>query len=396
MSRAAPPIALLIALAAIGQFTMNVVLPAMPHMARSFATSYGVIQLIITVYLASIAVAQLILGPLSDRFGRRPVVIAGVAMLLAGSAVCATAPTVEILIAGRILQAAGGCVGMVIGRAIIRDLHGPERSASLIGYVTVGMVLAPMLAPAVGGVIDQYAGWRWILWLVAAAAALLAVFVHRHLHETHHERPPGSVVRGFVRGGLALFRLPAFWGYAASLSFTSGMFFAFLIGAPYIVVEVMHRSTGEFGAYFIVSSLGYMAGNFATGRYAVRLGPAAMIKAGMACSAIGLAALWLAAGVAHPLAIFGPMTLIALANGLVLPSASATLLSLRPDLAGAASGYSGAIQIGIGALLTLIVGSYQGVFALTMTVAMTASGVLAVVAYAVARAAATRTADRQD
>ena len=148
--RKAPSIALLIALATVSPLAMNIVIPALPTMAEDLGTTYGTVQSVITLYLVALAVSQLFLGPLSDRFGRRPVMIAGFIAFVIGSLVCATASSALVLILGRILQA-GGCVGLVLGRAILRDLYDRDRSASLIGYVTMAMVVAPMLAPAIGG-----------------------------------------------------------------------------------------------------------------------------------------------------------------------------------------------------------------------------------------------------
>ncbi|MEE9587006.1 MAG: MFS transporter, partial [Hyphomicrobiaceae bacterium] len=143
-----PALVLLIAITAIGPFAMNVSVPLMPGLAKDFGTSYAVIQLTLTAYLVATAVSTPILGPLSDQHGRRPVLLAGIFIFMVGSLVCASAPTAEVLIAGRALQAVGGASGWVLARTVIYDVYGPRRAASLIGYVTMAMVLAPMVAPA--------------------------------------------------------------------------------------------------------------------------------------------------------------------------------------------------------------------------------------------------------
>lgn len=388
--RPRPPIALLIALSAAGPFALNAAVPAMPAMARGLETSYGVIQLVLTLYLAAVAVAQLFLGPLSDRFGRRPVMIAGLGLFGLGTLVCAAAPSAIALIAGRIIQAAGGSAGLVLSRAIVRDLHGRDRSASLIGYITMAMVMAPMIAPAIGGYLAEFFGWRAIFWAMLGAALPLVLVTLRYLHETHQSEGAASSVSGFLAGGLTLLKLREFWGYSLNMGFASGMFFAFVAGAPFIVVEIMGRPASEYGLYFIATSTGYMFGNFLSGRFASRIGPQRMIVAGSCLALVGLSLLWLFAGSGHPISIFGPMAIIAVSNGLTLPSATASAISVRPQLAGAAAGFSGSFQIGIGAAMTLVVGTLQGATSLPMIAAMTACGILAILGFAMARVGAGR------
>src|SRR5690606_20851902 len=155
-----PSLAILIAVTALGPMALNIFIPAMPGMTAVFGVDYGTIQLTLTLYLVGLAVAQLFMGPLSDRFGRRPVLLGGIGLFLAGSLAAALAPSIEALIVARIVQAVGGCAGIVLGRAIVRDTHSREASASMIGYITMVMVVAPMLAPLIGGYLDSWFGWR--------------------------------------------------------------------------------------------------------------------------------------------------------------------------------------------------------------------------------------------
>ena len=382
-----PSLLLLTGLAAIGPFAMNIMVPATPALARIFDTSYGVMQLTLTAYLGAMAVMQLVLGPLSDRLGRRPVILIGLLMFLAGSLICGLATSVEVLIGGRVLQSAGGCAGLVIGRAIIRDLFGLEQAASSIGYVTMAMVVAPMLAPLAGGYLFDHLGWQSMFWVSIGLGLLVLLASTQHLHETR--RPEALAEAGGLSWGavLGLMSDRRFCGYVLVLACASGIFFTFLGGAPYVVTEILNRPVQEYGLYFFLSALGYMLGNFLSGRYAVRLGPQRMIAIGCGFAVAGLVLLWALDGVPHMLAVFAPMSLLAISNGLTLPSAMASAVSIRPELAGTASGLSGSAQIGLGAILAFLVGVWQegSMTALPMITVMTLSGVASFMGFAMTR-----------
>ena len=379
-----PSLVLLVFLAAIGPFAMNVVVPAMPALARVFDTTYGVMQLVLTAYLAATAAVQLLLGPLSDRFGRRPVIIYGLWIYLLGSVICAFATTVETLITGRVIQAAGASAGLVIGRAILRDVFGREQAASNIGYVTMAMVVAPMLAPAVGGYLFDQQGWQSMFWLLLLLGLGILAVSLRHLHETRPANLDGEVSLSW-RAVLGLLRDRSFCGYVIVLACASGIFFTFLAGAAYVVTEIMGRPASEYGFYFILSAIGYIVGNFLSGRYAVRVGLQRMIAIGCGFAGLGLVLLWGLSGVQDTAALFGPMFVLALSNGLTLPSAMASAVSARPRLAGTAAGIAGSAQIGLGALLAFLVGVLQegSDSALPMMIMMTLVGLVSFAGFAI-------------
>ena len=381
-----PSLILLTGLAAVGPFAMNIVVPAMPALARIFETPYGAMQLILSAYLAATALIQLVLGPLSDRFGRRPVILGSLLVYLAGTLVCAFAPTVEVLVAGRIVQAAGACGGLVIGRAIIRDLFSREKAASWMGYVTMAMVIAPMLAPLAGGYLFDAFGWQAMFWLSAGLGVAILAAALPHLHET---RRRDAAANGGLSWGavLALVRDRCFCGYVIVISFASAMFFTFLGGAAYVVTEVFGRPASEFGTYFIVSAVGYMIGNFLSGRFAERFGPQRMISLGLVFAVLGLTLLWALSGIPHTAALFLPMTVLAVSNGLTLPSATASAVSIRPELAGTAAGLAGSLQIGVGALGAFAVGLMQegAMSAVPMMVIMTLGGAISAVGFVMTR-----------
>ena len=353
-----PHLAILVAVTGLGPLALNLFMPSMPGIAQEFAVGYDTVQLSLTFFLVGLALSQLVYGPLSDRFGRRPVLLSGLVLFVASSMLCALAAEIGWLIFGRLGQGVGACAGMVLARAIIRDVHGRERSASLIAYVTMAMVVAPMLAPAVGGYLDLWIGWRAGFVFAAAAGLGVLVLTLVGLHETL----PRSIALPGLGRMVGLYRtllaLPAFRGYTAQTAFTSAGFFGFLGGAPHVVIEIMGRSQGEYGVYFMLSAVGYMSGNFVAGRLSMRLGVDRMIIAGIAVSLVGTAVMTAlaVAGMVTPWALFGPMVVFGFGNGLSLPNGLAGAVSVRPDLAGTASGVSGFVQMGTGALASVVVG----------------------------------------
>ena len=374
-----PGMFILIAMSAIGPIALNIFIPSMPGLQAAFSTDYATVQLTLTFYLAALAVAQLFLGPISDRFGRRPVFLAGMIVYIAASIACIFAATIEQLIVGRIFQAAGGCAGIVLARAIVRDVYERDKAASMIGYITMAMVIAPMLAPAIGGVLDQWAGWQSGFYLVTVLGGLLLAFAWNQLPETNHERAVSAGFARLARNCGILVREPLFLGYALNSAFGSCIFFSFLAGAPYITTEVMGRTPADYGFYFIMVSLGYMFGNFLSGRFAERAGVNLMVTAGtvIALGGLGVLIALTALDVQEPYAIFLPMGIVAISNGLSIPSATAGAISVRPEFTGAGAGLSGFFQIGLGALATLLVGALHDGSRMPMVLVMVGSGLAA-------------------
>ncbi len=378
-----PGLPILIALATIGPMALNIFMPSMPRIAEEMGVPYATIQYALTLYLFSIAVSQLFIGPISDRFGRRPVMLGGLVLFLVATAICAAATNVETLIAGRMLQAAGGATGLVLGRAVVRDLYGRDKSASMIGYVTTAMMVMPLIVPSIGGLLDQYFGWRasFIFGFIFGAAVL--VYACFAMHETKHDRTDSLSLFGTFRGIGVVSGHAAFWGYAMFAALLSGMFFSFLAGAPYIIIELLGHTPVEYGLMIMVPATGYMAGNFISGRYSERVGSDRMMALGGMMTVLGSVAIvgFAAAGMFNAWGIFIPMIFISIANGLSLPNAIASAISVRPELAGAGSGLSGFLQMGIGAGVAQIVGYLQTDTQWPMVLVMAASGMLGVGCY---------------
>lgn len=351
-----PHIATLIIMAGLSALSMNIFLPSLPNMTAHFDTEYRVMQLSVALYLGVNAGLQLVIGPISDRFGRRPLVLWGFALFSLASLGCIFAPNVTVFLIFRMCQAVV-TVGMVLSRAIVRDIHPQDKAASMIGYVTMGMAVAPMISPALGGLLDAAFGWQGGFWVLVFLG--LAVFWLCWRDQGETARSSGVPLSQQVREYPELLTSPRFWGYAMACMFCSGSFFSYLGGAPFIGSEIYGLAPEQLGMYFGAPAIGYFAGNFVTGRFAQQIGINTMIFWGCAiCSAgMALALLLFFTGHDSALTFFGCMTFIGLGNGMTIPNATAGMLSVRPHLAGTASGLGGALMIGGGAALSALAGS---------------------------------------
>lgn len=357
LNKATPPhILTLIVLASMSALVMNMFLPSLPGMAAYFDTEYRIVQLSVAINLAVAATLQIFIGPLADRYGRRPVILGGLGIFLLATVGCLLSKTIWVFLIFRAIQAFVA-TAMVLSRAIVRDIHPQDRAASMLGYVTMGMSVSPMLAPALGGLLDEAFGWHAVFWALLTFGLLTILLVWFDLGETAPAK--GRRFREQLQQYPELLLSTRFWGYTLSAAFSSGAFFAYLGGGPFVGSEVFGLNPAQFGLYFAAPSVGYFWGNFITGRYAVRAGINRLVLLGSATATVGvLINLGLTlVGHSHPVAFFGLMTALGFGNGLVLPNATSGALSIRPHLAGTASGLSGAMMIGGGAILSALAGS---------------------------------------
>lgn len=354
LDRTTPPhIFTLTLIAGVSALSMNVFLPSLPGLTAYFETDYATMQLSISLYLAVSAAMQIIVGPLSDRFGRRPVLLFGMAVFVLASVACIYATNVLVFLFFRMLQTAV-IVGMVLSRAIVRDMVPQDQAASMIGYVTMGMAVVPMIGPLLGGFLDEAFGWTANFWLLALAG--LAVFAICWSDQGETAKSKSSSIIAQIKEYPELVASPRFWGYSLAASFGAGAFFAFLGGAPFVGTIVYGLTPSELGIYFSAPTVGYFLGNFFSGRYSERFGINRMILVGaIVCMAgLGVSLIFFIAGFGSVNLFFGLMTFVGLGNGLVMPNANAGVLSVRPHLAGSASGFSGILIIGGGAALSAI------------------------------------------
>jgi DHA1 family bicyclomycin/chloramphenicol resistance-like MFS transporter len=342
---------LLVAATSLGPLTINIFIPSMPGLARDFATDYATVQLTLTLYLIGIGVGQLMWGPVSDRHGRRPVLIAGLTLYTLATLVCTLAPSIEVLIGGRIVQSIGGCAGIVMARAILRDVYDRARAASMLAYVTTGMVLAPMVAPTAGGYLDAWFGWRSSFALLLVVGAVLVAFTVTRLAETNVKRTVFTGVVSMLAAFVALLRQRTFCGYAFQVAMGFCVYMTFLTAAPYIMMELYGFTPETMGPHFILVGGAYALGNLIAGRMSQRVGVDRMIALGLAIQVVGVAVgLGLAlAGLHHALVLFGPVAVMSVGQGFTIPNGTVGAVSVDPTRAGTAAGFAGFLTMALGA-----------------------------------------------
>jgi DHA1 family bicyclomycin/chloramphenicol resistance-like MFS transporter len=353
-SNPAPSLVLLSAVTSLAFCALQIVVPALPLLVSVFDDSPARVQLVLTLYLAGIAAGQLVYGPLSDRFGRRPVLLAGLAVFLAGTVLCGLAGSLAVLILGRVLEACGACAGIVLARAIIRDVYEREAAARGLALVMMVMSFAPAISPAVGAYLAEWLDWRAIFLLLGVAGAIVLVATVARLPETNHHRVRLDL------GGMAasygiLLRSPAFLGFALCSACTSASWFTFIASAPYLVSQALGEPPSTYGLMILLPMAGYLLGNAAAARFAFRLGSLHLMILGRALAfAAGiLMALWCAAIGLGIWAMFVPMALASIGDGLSQPATMAAGLSTFPRIAGTASGLMGFLQMTVAALGTI-------------------------------------------
>jgi DHA1 family bicyclomycin/chloramphenicol resistance-like MFS transporter len=354
--RRRPPLALLIGVTAIAPAALHMLVPSLPLLAAVFAAPAAEVGDVLTLFLAGIAAGQLVYGPVSDRFGRRPVLIAGLGLFLFGTVLCGLAWSLSALIAGRVLEAAGGCAGMVLGRAIVRDIFDRERSASAIATITMTMAVAPSIAPAIGAYLAQQAGWRADFVVLGACGAALLILTVTTLEETK-PAPAELDFAGMAGSFVMLLHSAAFRAFALATAFTSASWFTFLAGTPYLLSEVLHEPPSTYGLMILLPMAAYILGNAGAARLSVALGSLRLFVFGLALSLASgvMLATWCLVGLT-PWALFVPMAISSIGNGLSQPPGIAAGLSVYPRVAGAASGLLGFLQMIVAALGTLLIG----------------------------------------
>lgn len=351
-----PMLVLLALVTAIAPAALHMLVPALPILAVEFEAAPGSVQLVLTLFLAGIAVGQLVYGPASDRFGRRPVLLAGLSLFLVGTVLCGFAWSLPALIIGRTLAAIGGCAGMVLGRAIVRDIYDRERSASALATIMMVMSLAPSLSPAIGAYLVQWVGWRADFVLLGAVGAVVLILTSVHLKETH--TPTSVNLVAMIGSFVLLLQSPIFVSIVFATAFTSASWFTFLAVAPYLLAERLHEPPSTYGLMILLPMAGYILGNASVMRLSAFLGSTRLFILGLALSLVSgiMLTLWCLADLT-PWALFVPMAISSIGNGMSQPSGLAAGLSVYPRVAGTASGLMGFTQMMIAALGTFLLGT---------------------------------------
>lgn len=380
------PFLLLAMVTASGTLGMHMIIPALPAAAVGLHVSAAKIQLTITLYLIGLAIGQLLYGPLSDRLGRRPVLLGGLALFTLAGIVAAIAPNAFVLIAARIVQSIGGCGGLVLGRAIVRDQATADRAAAQLALLTLVMSMAPAVAPVIGGYATAYLGWRAAFGLLAALGAAAFVLVLVRLPETLDQR---GETRGFhtvLHGSVRLLRSRAFLGYAIGGSCTTTSFYAFMSASPFIFANLLHRPTQEIGLYYLLLMAGVALGGFSANRMAGRVRPRTALRIANGLAIAAAAAFMLAdlTGRLSVATVIAPVALFMVGAGMASPFAIAGAVSVNPLAIGAASGMYGFMQMGYGVLCTLVVETWRPGTVLPVATVLLVSALLGQVALSAA------------
>lgn len=364
---------LLTAMVALGPISTDIYLPSLPAIGAALGVGQGQVQLTLSVFLAGFAVSQLACGPLSDRFGRRPVILAGLVLYLAASLACAAATSIEMLILARFCQAVGACVGPVLGRAAVRDIYGRERAARMLSYMGMVMALAPAFGPILGGFLEVWFGWRANFLLVSAVALVLLAATLAILPETNQWKSRDATRPGRLLGNYrSLLRHRSYVGYVLIVACTYSGIFSFISGSSFVLIGLLGLSPEVYGFCFAAIVVGYMIGAFISGRFTIRIGLERMVQLGTAVQvAGGLAGLALyAADIVTVASIVGPVAVFMIGTGLAMPNAQAGAIGPFPRMAGAASALLGFCQMGLAAVVGIVVGHGSGQSALTMMAAI--------------------------
>lgn len=342
-----------------GTLAMHIFVPALPFAAEGLGASPGAIQLTISLYIAGLAIGQLVYGPVSDRFGRRPTLMFGLALYTVAGLAAALAPSAGALIVARLFQALGGCAGLVLGRAIVRDTSAFEDAARRLALMNLMVVIGPGVAPIVGATLAATLGWRSIFYALAALGLLNLFFSWRLLPETGGATTGANTsVAALARNYAQLLKSPRFLGYAIGGGCATTAMYAFIAAAPFIFVDQLHRPVHEVGFYLALLISGLGLGSVLATRLIRRVRMRRLLVGASAVSV--LAALAFLAGAGLGLLnvpwVVGTMFLFTMGAGVASPAALTEAISVNPLVTGSASGLYGFTQMAVGALCTALVG----------------------------------------
>lgn len=350
-------------LIAIGPLSIDMYLPGFPAMAKEFAHLPGRPEYTLASFFVGMALGQLLYGPLSDRFGRKPPLYIGLALYTAASLGGAVSASLGELAAWRLLQGLGGCAGMVITRAVIRDRCGVRDSARALSMLMLVMGAAPILAPMLGGQVVAAWGWRAIFWILAGFGAACLVAMRLGLSESHDIRHVPSLSWRRIGGDFrTLLGERAFMGYTLAAGFAMAGFFAYIAGSPHVFIELYRLSASQYGWLFGLNALGFILASQVNAGLTRRIAPTRLLR--RALRALAAVALWLAAlpllGTPALAALLAPLSLAIMCLGFIVPNATAAALATHGQRAGTASALMGALQFGLATLTGTVMGLGHG------------------------------------
>ena len=381
---ARPAFFLIVVLTVLGPVATHIIIPALPAMASSLQATPGTIQQTIMLYLIGLAVGQLVYGPLSDRYGRRPLVLAGLLLFVLACAFASLAASIDALLVARVIQALGACSGMVLGRAILRDVSSGSEVARLMAILITVLAIGPAIAPTIGGYVTSWLGWRAIFVLMGGIGAITLLVSLLTLPETNRSRTMLPGWRPMLDTHLRLLRMPSFRGNAIGGCCITTSLYAFFAASPFIFTEVLERPVDEIGFYYLFILGSASAGGYFASRLAGRFGAGGLARAGSWVQIAGASVLMLVdlAGATGIPTVVGPVMVIAAAAGFAGPMAIASAVSADPRAIGTASGLYGFMQMVFGALCTLAVSLWQTDSVLPVAVILLLSALAGKVAFA--------------
>lgn len=380
MHRTTSLVWILATVVALGPLSTDMYLPTLPGLGEALNAPVEQVQITLSIFFAGFAVAQLIYGPLADRFGRKPILLAGLVLFTLATVGCALSESIEALIGYRFLQALGACAGPVIGRTIVRDIYGPQDAARMLSMIGTIMALAPAAAPILGGFLALWYDWHSIFWFLAGYGVLAIMLIGGKVPESLPEGGqqsirPGSIARNF--GTLLSHR--NYLGYTLACSFTFSGLFSFLSGSSFVLIDFYGVPQAQYGFYFAAVVLGYMSGTQIAQRFGPRLGISRMMTRASALGLVSGLAMAVPAWLGwNQLAwLIGCQFLFMCAVGMLMPQAMAGALAPFGKMAGTASSLLGFIQSAIAAVVGLAVGHLHDGTPITMTSSIALMGVFA-------------------
>ncbi len=359
MRQPGPAFALALAsISLIGPLAIHIYLPVIPAVKAALDLTDALAQSTFSLGLATMAISTLFWGSLSDRYGRRPVLLAGLVVFLVGSLACASAQGVGTLLVGRVVQAFGAGVGGALARTIARDAYGADKLVRAIAYLTMFYTIGPMISPIAGGLLIDLFGWRAVFWFSLAAGGVIAAGAYLVIFETRPRPVTGAIRNGVARDFLDLFSNMRFTCFVLQTGFNTGAFFVAASAASFLMKETLQRPAAEFGFWFVLFPLGFFAGNFVASRVGTRASNETMVLTGavLALLAVSMQSTLLLTGFITPLAIFAPGFLITFAQGVSLPYGQSGAMATIPRIAGTAAGIGVFVQNIVGALFAQFFG----------------------------------------
>ena len=365
--------ATLTGLVATSAISTDLYLPSLPAIARTFDSSVAQVQLTLSVFLAGFAISQVVSGPLSDLWGRRPVLIGGLGLYLLATIACVFAPTIEVLIAARFIQALGGCCGVVLARAVLRDLYERQDAARMLSFMAVAMALAPAIGPIIGGFLQTAFGWQANFWALFVFGSAILLCVALLLPETNAYREEGGInLRRIAANYRTLCRDRVFLGYSLIAAAGYSGIFSVISGSSFLFIDGLGLPPHLYGLSFGTIIVGYMAGAFLSGRLnrSTTLDRLLMIGAILACVGGLSGAVLTLAGHVSVAGLIVPSVVYFCGCGLLLPNATACAIANYPKMAGTASALLGFLQMLMASLVGIAVGHLADHSGRAMTVAI--------------------------